>query len=110
AVPDQGWNIAGNEIYKHVDTPMAGIIKKHYSICRGFGLNLPEEYMCLPRIFATVKLHKNPYKQRNIAGARLSSINRLVSFYIVYFVILEHILKTTVTRLNGTLGATLSGL
>ena len=44
------------------------ILQNHHSVMLTFGISLPEEDIYLPKLYWISKLHKNPYKQRYIAG------------------------------------------
>ena len=44
------------------------ILQNHHSVMLAFRISLPEEDTALPKLYWIPKLHKNPYKQRYIAG------------------------------------------
>ena len=64
----------GNGTYQHCPLTTEKIISMHVNINKQFGLNVNNQNLCLPRLFANPKIHKNPYSWRFIAGARNSSI------------------------------------
>ena len=45
------------------------ILQNHRSVMLTFGISFPEEDIDLPKLYWILKLHKNPYKQRYIAGS-----------------------------------------
>ena len=52
-------------------------IENHHSVMLTFGISLPEEDIDLPKLYWIPKLHKNPYKQRYIAGSAKCSTKPL---------------------------------
>ena len=53
------------------------ILQNHRSVMLTFGISLPEEDIDLPKLYWIPKLHKNPYKQRYIAGSAKCSTKPL---------------------------------
>ncbi len=69
--------VLGNETYQPVKDEQATIINRHCNMSVDFGLDVSQKDKCLPKLFATAKLHKSPYAWRFIAGARNSSTKLL---------------------------------
>ncbi len=72
-----GIHVIGNETYKPVAKSMSVLVNEHHDLVLKYGWEAndskgrkPE----LPILFATPKLHKNPYGWRFIAGSRFSTI------------------------------------
>ena len=53
------------------------ILQNHHSVMLTFGISLPEEDIDLSKLYWIPKLHKNPYKQRYIAGSAKRSTKPL---------------------------------
>ena len=53
------------------------ILQNHHSVMMTFGISLAEEDIDLPKLYWIPKLHKNPYKQRYIAGSAKCSTKPL---------------------------------
>ena len=53
------------------------ILQNHHLVMLTFGISLPEEDIDLPNLYWIPKLHKNPYKQRYIAGSAKCSTKPL---------------------------------
>ena len=53
------------------------ILQNYHSVMLTFGISLPEEDIGLPKLYWIPKLHKNPYKQRYIAGSAKCSTKPL---------------------------------
>jgi len=71
-------SIAGNNVYSFCDRlNTSELMEKHKAISKIYGISVPEDELKLPIIFATGKLHKNPYKARFIASSRQCSTKRL---------------------------------
>ena len=88
-----GITATGNEVYHVVAQNTENIIEMHDKIFAWVQGGIEEENKTLPRLFATPKLHKNPYKFRFIAGARFSTLkkasillHRLLVFFKKHFV------------------------
>ncbi len=67
----------GNDTYKLVNKPLNVLLKEHEVLVSKYSLEniVKEEHKKeLPLLFATPKLHKNPFGFRFIAGARFSTI------------------------------------
>ena len=83
----------GNEVYKPCCSDEIELIHKHKQLTVQTGnIKFEEEDESLPVIFATPKLHKNPYKFRFIAGASNSStkpmskiLHRILSHFQQHF-------------------------
>ncbi len=69
--------VLGNQTYQPVNVDEGTIINRHCSMSVDFGLDVSQKDKCLPKLFATAKLHKSPYAWRFIAGARNSSTKPL---------------------------------
>ena len=52
------------------------ILQNHRAVMLTFGISLPEEDIDLPKLYWIPKLHKNPYKQRYIAGSAKCSTKK----------------------------------
>ena len=70
-----GSNISavGNATYKPVKVPNRDLLEAHKKACTFFKCDTKLYTDVLPILFATPKMHKDPYKFRFIAGARNSS-------------------------------------
>ena len=84
--------VSGNAVYEAVDQNVEQVVDVHNSSFRKYQGVIVEENRRLPRFFAIPKMHKNPYKFRFIAGARLSSLkvasmllHRLLQFFKNHF-------------------------
>ena len=62
-------NSLGNPTYTRTAMPKEDIINNHKSVLSSFGITVSDENDNLPSIYWIPKLHKNPYKQRYIAGS-----------------------------------------
>ena len=60
--------MTGKPIYNLTAMSKGKILQNHHSVMLTFGISLPEEDIDLPKLYWIPKLHKNPYKQRYIAG------------------------------------------
>ena len=61
--------VTGNPTYKLTAMSKNEILQNHHSAMLTFGIFLPEEDIDLLKLYCIPKLHKNPYKQRCIAGS-----------------------------------------
>ena len=61
--------MTGNPTYNLTAMSKEDILQKHHSVMLTFGISLQEEDIDLPKLYWIPKLHKNPYKQRYIAGS-----------------------------------------
>ena len=67
--------MTGNPTYNISAMSKEEILQNRHSVMLIFGTSLPEEDIDLPKLYWIPKLHKNPYKQRYIAGsAKCSTI------------------------------------
>ena len=62
-------NMTGNPTYNITAMFQKEILQNHHSVMLTFEISLPEEDIDLPKLYWIPKLHKNPYKQRYIAGS-----------------------------------------
>ena len=69
--------MTGNPIYIFTAMSKDEILQYHHSVILTFGISLPEEGTDLPKLYWIPKLHKNPYKQRYIAGSAKCSAKPL---------------------------------
>ena len=69
--------MTGNPTYNLTAMSKEEILQNHRSVMLTFGISLPEEYIDLPKLYWIPKLHKNPYKQRYIAGSAKCSTKPL---------------------------------
>ena len=53
------------------------ILQNHHSVMLTFGISLPKKDIDLPKLYWIPKLHKNPNKQRYIAGSTKCSTKLL---------------------------------
>ena len=53
------------------------ILQNYHSVTLTFGISLPDLDIDLPKLYWIPKLHKNPYKQRYIAGSAKCSTKLL---------------------------------
>ena len=83
-------NFNGNDTYVPTTEDINSIYSRHKHFANVFTLQLSDDDMSIPTLFAIPKLHKNPYKFRFIAGAQKSSIKILSQ---LLHVILSHIRK-----------------
>ena len=68
----------GNNTYAPVVADEEQIVEDHRLFLHDtFNITVSTDNRCIPRIFWTPKLHKNPYKARYIAGASKSSTKQL---------------------------------
>ena len=59
----------GNLTYNLTAMSKEDILQNHNSVMLSFGISLSEKDIALPELYWNPKLHKNPYKQRYIAGS-----------------------------------------
>lgn len=59
----------GNPTYTATTLSREEILDNHRSVLSSFGITLPDTDSDLPALYWVPKLHKNPYKQRFIAGS-----------------------------------------
>ena len=69
--------MTGNPTYNLTAVSRDEILQNHHSVMLTFGIFLPEEDIDLPKLYWIPKLHKNPYKQRYIAGSAKCSTKPL---------------------------------
>ena len=69
--------MTGNPTYNLTAMSKDEILQNHRSVMLTFGISLPEEDIDLPKLYWIPKLHKNPYKQRFIAGSAKCSTKPL---------------------------------
>ena len=69
--------MTGNPTYDLTAMSKDEILQNHHSVMLTFGISLPEEDIDLPKLYWIPKLHKNPYKQRYIAGSAKCSTKPL---------------------------------
>ena len=73
--------MTGNPTYNLTAMSKEEILQNHHSVMLtvmlAFGISLPEEDIDLPKLYWIPKLHKNPYKQRYIAGSAKCSTKPL---------------------------------
>ena len=69
--------MTGNPTYNLTAMSKVEILQNHNSVMLTFGISLPEEDIDLPKLYWIPKLHKNPYKQRYIAGSAKCSTKPL---------------------------------
>ncbi len=72
-ISQNGIEVSGNQVYKPCTESVAELFQRHKQLASFYGLKLHDRDLAIPRIFATPKLHKTPYKFQFISGARLSS-------------------------------------
>ena len=61
--------VSGNDVYKPCDKDPDTIIKRQKKELKSFHINVTKEQQKLPMLYFNSKQHKNPYKERFIAGA-----------------------------------------
>ena len=61
--------MTGNPTYNLTAMSKDEILQNHYSEMLTFGISLPEEDIDLPKLYWIPELHKNPHKQKYIAGS-----------------------------------------
>ena len=61
--------MTGNPTYNLTAMSKQEILQNHHLVMLTFGISLPEKDIDLPKLYWIPKLHKNPYKQRYIAGS-----------------------------------------
>ena len=69
--------MTGNPTYNLTAMSKDEILQNHRSVILTFGISLPEKDIDLPKLYWIPKLHKNPYKQRYIAGSAKCSTKPL---------------------------------
>ena len=69
--------MTGNPTYNLTAISKEEILQNHHSVMLTFGIFLPEEDIDLPKLYWIPQLHKNPYKQRYIAGSAKCSTKSL---------------------------------
>ena len=69
--------MTGNPTYSLTAMSKDEILQNHHSVMLTFGIPLSEEDIDLPKLYWIPKLHKNPYKQRYIAGSAKCSTKPL---------------------------------
>ena len=69
--------MTGNPIYNLTAMSKDEILQNQHSVMLTFGISFPEEDIDFPKLYWIPKLHKNPYKQRYIAGSAKCSTKPL---------------------------------
>ena len=69
--------MTGNPTYNLTAMFKDEILQNHRSVMLTFEISLPEEDIDLPKLYWIPKLHKNPFKQRYIAGSAKCSTKPL---------------------------------
>ena len=69
--------MSGNPTYNLTAMPKEEILQNHHLVMLTFGISLSEEDIDLLKLYWIPKLHKNPYKQRYIAGSAKCSTKPL---------------------------------
>ena len=67
----------GNPTYTPTSLTKQEILDNHMSVLASFGISTGDEDLDLPSLYWIPKLHKNPYKQRYIAGSSRCSTKPL---------------------------------
>ena len=70
-------NVSSSKTYEHVTMPKEEILANHRSVIESFNINFIEKECDLPLLYWIPKLHKNPYKERYIAGSSICSTKQL---------------------------------
>ena len=81
--------MTGNPTY-NLTAMFKEILQNHHSVMLTFGISLPEEDIDLPKLYWIPKLHKNPYKQRYIAGSAKCStkpLSLIITLSMCHFVL-----------------------
>ena len=69
-IKELGINSAtGNPTYTRTDLTKDEILSNHKGALQAFGIHLKKDDLNLPSLYWIPKLHKNPYKERYIAGS-----------------------------------------
>ncbi len=76
-ISQNGVLATGNETYEVCSITEEHLFKNHQQLGSFYGIKVQNEDLVVPKIFATPKLHKKPYKFRYISGARLSSVKKI---------------------------------
>ena len=69
--------MTGHPTYNLTVISKDGILQNRRSVMLTFGISLPEEDIDVFKLYWIPKLHKNPYKQRYIAGSAKCSTKTL---------------------------------
>ena len=69
--------MTGNPTYNRTAMSKDEILQNHHSVMLTFRISIPEEDINLLKLYWIPKLHKNPYKQRYIAGSAKCSTKPL---------------------------------
>ena len=70
-------NSTCNRTYTRSTLTKEEILDNHKSVLLSFGINIKKEDESLPSLYWIPKLHKNPYKERYIAGSSKCSTKPL---------------------------------
>ena len=69
--------IQGTDVYKPTTHTYESLMDVHENIAHRYHVSIGENNKVIPMISGIPKLHKNPYKMRYLAGARLSSMKNV---------------------------------
>ena len=69
--------LPGNPTYNLTDFSASEVLDNHKSVLTSFGIQTTDEELDLPYIYWILKMHKNPYKHRFIAGSSKCSTKPL---------------------------------
>ena len=70
-------SLPGNPTYNLMDFSASEVLDNHKSVLTSFGIETSDDELDLPYIYWIPKMHKNPYKQRFIAGSSKCSTKPL---------------------------------
>ena len=93
----------GNSSYNLTDVSASEILDNHKSVLTSFGIETSE--LDFPNIYWILKMHKNPYKQRFIAGSS-KSFTKLLSILLTGLLhILSKVFRSTAKQPTQEVGS-----
>ena len=88
--------MTGNPTYNLTAMSKDEILQNHHSVMLTLGISLPEEDIDIPKLYWIPKLHKNPYKQRYIAGSAKCSTKPLSQILTMHMQAIAGVLQESI--------------
>ena len=95
----------GNPTYTRTDLSKEEILANHRSVLQSFDINVKEVDLDLPSLYWIPKLHKNPYKERYIAGSSNCSTKPLSVLLTKILTVIKGGLQSYCEKVYSTSGA-----
>ena len=104
-IKELGFNsTAGNPTYTHTDFTKEEILSNHNGALNSFGVHLKKDEFDLPSLYWIPKLHKNPYKERFIAGSSKCTTKPLSVLLTKVLTVIKDFLQTYSEKVYSTSG------